>query len=95
MRMKRKRREIPALQWVGEVAGDARATILVGSRALIENHAGLIEFTPERIRLRCKAGEIVVSGAELVISDARARSLVVSGKISDIALQPRGGRTDG
>ena len=93
--MKRKKRAIPALEWVGEVAGDARATILVGSRALIENHAGLIEFTPERIRLRCKAGEIVFSGAELIISDARARSLVVSGKIADIALAPRGGRTDG
>lgn len=93
--MKRKRRAIPALSWVGEVAGDARATILVGSRALIENHGGLLEFTPERVRLRCRAGEIVVSGAELVISDARARSLVVSGKIADIALEPRGGRADG
>lgn len=93
--MKRKKRGIPALAWVNEVAGDARATLLVGSRALIENHGGLIEFTPERIRLRCKAGEIVISGAELLISDARAHSLVVSGRISDIALQPRGGRTDG
>jgi len=95
MRVKRKRREIPALSWVGEVAGDARATILVGSRALIENHGGILEFTPECVRLRCKSGEIVVSGAELVISDARARSLVVTGRIEAIALRPRGGRSDG
>ena len=91
----KRRRAIPALEWMGEVTGDARATILVGSRALIENHGGLIEFTPERIRLRCKSGEIVVSGADLTISDARTRSLVVNGKIADIALLPRGGGGNG
>lgn len=94
--MKRKRRrDIPALEWLGEVAGDARATILVGSRALIENHMGLIEFTSEKIRLAVRGGEIVVSGEDLTISDARARSLIVGGRISDIALSPRGGAKNG
>ncbi|MGI6239344.1 MAG: YabP/YqfC family sporulation protein [Christensenellales bacterium] len=92
---RRRKRDIPALEWMGEVAGGARATILVGSRALIENHAGLIEFTAERIRLACRGGEIVVSGEELIISDARTRSLVVSGKITDIALTPRAGTGNG
>lgn len=91
----RRKREIPALEWMGEVTGNARATILVSSRALIENHAGLIEFTPECVRLRCKSGEVVVSGTDLSISEARAHSLVVSGKIGDIAFEPRGGRADG
>ena len=90
--MRRRRgREIPALEWLPEVAGDARATILMGSRALIENHMGLIEFTPEKIRLRCKAGEIVVTGEDLTISDARAHALIVGGRIADVALSPRGG----
>lgn len=78
-----------ALEWPGETAGAARATIIGKNRALIENFDGIIEFTSETVRLSARGGEIVVNGENIEIEQARARSLIVRGRIGGVTL-PKG-----
>ena len=46
---RRKRADIPALSWLDTAQGMPRATLDGRSRALIENHTGIIEFSTEKL----------------------------------------------
>lgn len=91
---KRLRANVPALTWVDSAAGAPRALLDGRSRALIENHTGIIEFSTERIRLASKLGEIVITGTDLSLCQVRADSLIVQGRVDGCAM-PDGGRCDG
>ena len=81
----------PALEWLRDaVGGEARATVAAGRRALIENHAGILEYGPELVRLSARNGEIRVQGRELTLSEVRAHSLIVNGRIDAVLLPPEG-----
>ncbi len=84
-----KSRRAPALEWLWTAAGStARATLTGNRRALIENHAGILEFTPERIRLAAPNGEITVVGDAMQIAEVRPRALIVEGRIEAVELPP-------
>lgn len=81
----------PALEWLWDAAGNgARAVVTGGRRALIENHTGILEFSPERIRLAARDGEITVLGAQLQLAEVRPRSLIVLGRIDAVTLPGEG-----
>ena len=87
-----KTRRAPALEWLWDAAGtQPRATLSGNRRALIENHAGILEFTPERVRLAAGRGEIRVTGSALTLAEVRPRSLIVRGRIESVTLPPEGG----
>lgn len=87
----RVRRRAPALEWLDDVSGfSVRATMTGSRRVLIENHTGILEFSPERVRLSSKHGEISVSGAALSLTEVRPRSLIVLGRIDAVELPPEG-----
>ena len=94
MRYHRKRKDIPALDWLGAAGGAPRATLDGCGRALIENHTGIIEYTAEKLRLSSKYGEITVVGADICLSQVRADSLIAVGRI-DSVIMPEGGSRDG
>lgn len=90
---RRKRADIPALEWIGPAGGQPRATLDGSRRALIENHTGIIEFSSEKLRLSSKAGEITVAGADISLSQVRSDSLIATGRIDSVTMP--GGGCDG
>lgn len=84
---------IPALTWVDSAAGLPRATLDGHTRALIENHTGIIEFSTEKLRLASRLGEIVITGSDLSLSQVRAGSLIAQGRIESVTM-PGGGQCD-
>lgn len=82
---------IPVLAWIDSAAGLPRATLDGSTRALIENHTGIIEFSAEKLRLASRLGEIIVAGSDLSLSQVRAGSLIAQGRIDSVTM-PDGGQ---
>ena len=88
-RQGRQTHRAPALEWLWTAAGNAaRATLTGNRRALIENHTGILEFSPERIRLAAPNGEITVVGEAMQLAEVRPRALIVEGRIDAVELPP-------
>lgn len=64
-----------------ELAGDRRV--------LIERHGGVIEYGPERIRVRVSYGAVCVNGCNLELVRMTHQQLVIAGRIDSICLQRR------
>ena len=61
--------------------------ILGCSRVLIENHQGVTEYGPERIRVRVRQGTIGITGKELRLCRMGGCQLVIMGDIAGIQLE--------
>ena len=84
---KPRRRSIPLLQWLGEAGGrDARVTVVGASRALVENHLGVRDYTETHLSLLSGRGAIEITGDALLLPDVRKGALIVSGKIYRVEL---------
>ncbi|GAB6138337.1 sporulation protein YqfC [Halanaerobaculum tunisiense] len=59
---------------------------LIGNLKLqVENHRGIIKYTPELIKIRAYRGSLLITGKELIIDQLREEEIIVMGKISDIS----------
>lgn len=67
------------LQPLIELCGDRRV--------LIENHGGILEYGPERIRLSVRFGCVSIFGNGLKICRMQQRTLVISGRIASVVLE--------
>lgn len=61
-----------------------RVTVLGNVQAVIENHRGIIEYSPGIIRLSSNKGEIVIKGSELLLESILPEEITVMGKIDKI-----------
>ena len=61
--------------------GTARMTMIGNGVMRIENHRGLLELTPERIRLRTQDGIVTVEGVELRLRILTAQDAEIEGTI--------------
>ena len=68
-------------QPVVEIAGDRRV--------LIERHRGVIEYGPERIRVRVSYGSLCVIGWGLELVRMSHQQLVIAGRIDSVCLERR------
>lgn len=60
------------------------------SRVLIENHAGITEYTPDKICVSVQYGCLCVCGRQMVLSRMSSEQLVISGYIQSVTLCRRG-----
>lgn len=67
------------------LSGVPRLTVTNGSRALIENHRGILEYNRERITVNFKKGQMCLSGRELRIAAMNREELLVRGELLDIS----------
>lgn len=67
---------------VVEVAGE--------NRVLIERHAGVTEYSRERICVKVRYGLVCVCGCGLELTRMTREQLVISGRIDCVRLQRRG-----
>lgn len=68
-----------------------KATIFGSVQAVLENHKGILEYTPELIRVRSSVGEIYITGERLRIGSILKDELVIDGKIDSIVIDGKKG----
>ncbi len=74
------------LEIPGDVMLDLPKIILVGNIQLfIENHRGIIEYTPEGVRVSVGEGEVAVTGQDLMLRNILPDELCVEGKIRSLS----------
>ena len=61
-----------------------RTTMLSNRQLLVENHKGIIEYTPSLIRIKVTQGEMIVSGQNLTIGTLQAEQILVEGIIAEV-----------
>ncbi len=71
-----------------DVVLDLPRLTLVGKLQLtVENHRGLVEYTPERVRIAVHEGEIVVTGRGLAIGSVYRDEMIIGGRIDGLELR--------
>jgi len=66
-----------------------RVTLIGGIQLTVENHRGVLHFSPDKLRLAMEQGELEVTGADLVIRTIGTEDVFVEGRIAGVTLHPR------
>lgn len=61
-----------------------RITLSGGREALVENHRGVMEYTPERIVAAGRRGKLTVLGTGLSMTAMNGDELLIEGKIQGV-----------
>lgn len=77
------------------VGGQPRLELTGGSRLLIEDHRGILEYTDGVLRVALRRGTITVEGEGLQLTALTLRELAVYGSIRAIILDGGGSEGDG
>jgi sporulation protein YqfC len=64
-----------------------RVTIIGNLQMIIENHRGLIEYSPERIRVGTGNGQMTIAGEDLAVGSVVAEDLSVMGRFARIEFE--------
>lgn len=59
----------------------AKLTVMAGSKILVENHRGILEYGTERIVISLDRGKISLSGSQFSIDAMNKNELLISGKL--------------
>ena len=70
-----------ALELPAEALGAAKLTVTGRSRALIENHAGVVEYSAERIVVNAGGEKLVLSGTGLHLLGMNRSELLIGGSL--------------
>jgi len=65
-----------------------RITMIGGLQLTVENHRGVLHFSPQSLRLRMDRGEVEVTGENLIIRTIGTEEVFVEGKILGVQLYP-------
>jgi sporulation protein YqfC len=66
-----------------------RVTMIGGLQLTVENHRGVLHFSPQSLRLAMDNGEIEVTGQDLIIRNIGAEEVFVEGKIMGVQLHAK------
>jgi sporulation protein YqfC len=61
-----------------------RLTMLGNKQLLVENHKGIIEYTPVLVRVKLSQGELAVTGDGLSIGNLQLEHILVEGTIRSL-----------
>lgn len=73
-----------------DVMLDLPKIVLVGSlQVFIENHRGIVEYTPDKVRVKVGEGEVGILGSGLVLKNIKTDEICVEGQIKSLTfLEP-------
>ncbi len=79
-----------------ELPGDAmldvaRITLVGDMEIVIENHRGLVEYTPNRVALTTPDGLLTIEGEELKIAAISPEQVILLGRVRGMRYAPPGG----
>ncbi|AEF17536.1 sporulation protein YqfC [Thermoanaerobacterium saccharolyticum] len=63
-----------------------KITVIGNTQITVENHRGIIEYIPERIRINSTIGMIRITGKNMIINSVMTEILVITGKILNIEI---------
>ncbi|HWQ58131.1 MAG TPA: YabP/YqfC family sporulation protein [Clostridia bacterium] len=69
------------------LTGRVKATLYATDTLVVENHKGVFECAPERIRLRTGEGILCVEGADMVLMELSGDRALVSGEIVGVSFE--------
>jgi sporulation protein YqfC len=85
-------RLVSLLELPGDALLDVARVTLVGDREMVvENHRGLIEYTPDRVVLTVPEGQLTIDGEALRIGSISPEQVVLAGKIRGMRYAAAGG----
>ena len=61
-----------------------RITMLGNKQLLVENHKGIIEYTPSLVRIKLNQGELLVTGKLLTLCNLQLEQILVEGIVGEI-----------
>ncbi len=61
-----------------------RITMLGNKQLLVENHKGIIEYTPSLVRIKLTQGELFVHGENLSLGNLQAEQILVEGVVQEV-----------
>ncbi len=61
-----------------------KITVVGNLEVWIENHAGLVEYTPEKVRVNTSLGVLTVSGSDFVLVQLLPTEIKLEGKLQQI-----------
>ncbi len=64
-----------------------RITIIGNLQMIVENHRGLIEYTPATIRVGTGNGQLVISGEDLAVGSVFSEDLSIMGRFTRILFE--------
>jgi sporulation protein YqfC len=82
-----KRQVSDFLEIPSDVMLDLPKVVLVGNlQVFIENHRGIVEYTPEIVKVIVGEGEIEITGEGLTLRNMTSDEIMVEGKIKNLKL---------
>lgn len=76
------------LEIPGDVILNLPRIVLVGNlQVFIENHRGILEYSPQVVRVSISEGELEISGEELVLRNILPEEICVEGNIRAVAFK--------
>ncbi len=69
------------------LTGCVKATMYASSAVVLENHDGVFECAPERIRLRTGEGILCIEGSGMVLVELSRERALVSGEIQGVSFE--------
>lgn len=87
--MQRQRNGLQKLAGLLEIPQDIvmdlpRITMLGNKQLLVENHKGIIEYTPSLVRIKLSQGELIVNGSGLTLGNFQAEQILIEGTVREI-----------
>ncbi|OCL25219.1 sporulation protein YqfC [Orenia metallireducens] len=64
-----------------------RISLVGGMQLAIENHRGIIKYTPEFIKIRSHRGQIIIEGKDMSIDSLEEEIIIIEGKITDLKIK--------
>ncbi len=58
-------------------------------RVLIENHTGVLAYSPEEITVRVSYGCLQITGENMMLAEMRREQLVITGQINSVIVHRR------
>ena len=62
----------------------AKLTVTAGRRLLLENHRGVLDYSPQYILINLGRGKLEISGANLSIKAMNRTELIIAGRIQTV-----------
>jgi sporulation protein YqfC len=63
-----------------------RLTLVGNIEVTLENHRGIVEYTPQKLRLALPEGELIITGEDLVLVSLAQEEVIIRGRIKSLEL---------
>ncbi len=71
-----------------DLALDLPRVNMVGAvQVTVENHRGLVGYTPEQVRINTNVGQLIIRGREMMIGSVYEGEIIVTGFIHSVVIE--------